>query len=36
VKNLNQDAVGNWAGEAVRDSMEMAVVLQINGEITEE
>ena len=36
VKNLSQDAVGNWAGEAVSDSMEVAVVLQINGEIAEE
>jgi hypothetical protein len=36
VKNLKEDAVGNWAGDAVRDGMEVAVVLQINGEIAEE
>ena len=36
VKNLSQDSVGNWAGEAVRDHVEVAVVLQVDGEITEE
>jgi hypothetical protein len=36
VKNLSQDPVGNWAAEAVHDRMEVAVVLQVNGEIEEE
>ena len=36
VKNLSRDPVGNWAGEAVRDTLEVAVILQVNGEIAEE
>ena len=36
VRNLTRDAVGNWAAEAERGGVEIAVVLQINGEIAEE
>ena len=36
VKNLSRDPVGNWVGEAVRDTLEVAVILQVNGEIAEE
>jgi hypothetical protein len=35
VKNLT-DPVGNWAAEAERGGVEIAVVLQVNGEIAEE
>ena len=36
VRNLTRDPVGNWAAEAERGGVEMAVVFQINGEIAEE
>lgn len=36
VKNLTLDPVGNWSAEAVRDSLEVAVILQVDGEIAEE
>jgi hypothetical protein len=36
VRNLTRDPVGNWAAEAERGGVEIAVVLQINGEIAEE
>ena len=36
VKNLSRDPVGNWAAEAERGGVEIAVVLQVNGEIAEE
>lgn len=36
VKNLTRDPVGNWAAEAERGGVEIAVVLQVNGEIAEE
>ena len=36
VKNLSRDPVGNWAAEAVRDSVEIAVILQPDGDIAEE
>lgn len=36
VKNLSRDPVGNWAAEAVRDSVEIAVILQPNGDVAEE
>ena len=36
VKNLARDQVGNWAAEAERGGLEIAVVLQVNGEIAEE
>ena len=36
VKNLNRDPVGNWAAEAVRGGVEIAVILQLNGEVAEE
>ena len=36
VKNLTRDPVGNWAAEAERGGVELAVVLQVNGEIAEE
>jgi hypothetical protein len=36
VRNLTRDPVGNWAAEAERAGVEIAVVLQINGEIAEE
>jgi hypothetical protein len=36
VKNLTRDPVGNWAAEAERGGIEIAVVLQVNGEIAEE
>jgi hypothetical protein len=36
VKHLTRDPVGNWSGEAVRDSLAIAVILQTNGEIAEE
>jgi hypothetical protein len=36
VKNLSRDSVGNWAAEAERGGVEIAVVLQVNGEISEE
>jgi hypothetical protein len=36
VRNLTRDPVGNWTAEAERGGVELAVVLQINGEIAEE
>jgi hypothetical protein len=36
VKNLMRDPVGNWAADAERGGVELAVVLQVNGEIAEE
>jgi hypothetical protein len=36
VKNLTRDPVGSWAAEAERGGVELAVVLQLNGEIAEE
>ena len=36
VKNLTRDPLGNWAAEAERGGVELAVVLQVNGEIAEE
>ena len=36
VRNLTRDPVGNWAAEAERGGIEIAVVLQLNGEIAEE
>ena len=36
VRNLTRDPVGNWAAEAERGGVEIAVVLQVNGEIAEE
>lgn len=36
VRNLTRDPVGNWAAEAERGGVEIAVILQINGEIAEE
>ena len=36
VKNLSQDPVGNWAAEALHDRMEVALVLQVDGQIEEE
>ena len=36
VKNLSRDPVGNWAAEAVRDSVEIAVILQPDGDVAEE
>jgi hypothetical protein len=36
VRNLTRDPVGNWAAEAERGGVEIAVVLQINGEVAEE
>ena len=36
MKNLTRDPVGNWAAEAERGGVELAIVLQINGEIAEE
>jgi hypothetical protein len=36
VKNLTRDPVGNWSAEAERGGVEIAVVLQVNGEIAEE
>ena len=36
VKNLTRDPVCNWAAEAERGGVEIAVVLQVNGEIAEE
>ena len=36
VRNLARDPVGNWTAEAERGGVELAVVLQINGEIAEE
>lgn len=36
VKNLTRDPVGNWAAEAERGGVEIAVILQVNGEIAEE
>ena len=36
VKNLSQDPVGNWAAEAVHHRMEVALVLQVDGQIEEE
>ncbi len=36
VKNLTRDPVGNWAAEAERAGVEIAVVLQVNGEVAEE
>jgi hypothetical protein len=35
VKNLTRDQVGNGAAEAERAGIEVAVVLQVNGEIVE-
>lgn len=36
VKNLQRDPVGNWAGDAMRNGVEIAVILQLNGEVAEE
>ena len=36
VRILTRDMVGNWAAEAERGGVEIAVVLQVNGEIAEE
>jgi hypothetical protein len=36
VRNLHRDPVGNWAGDAVRGGVEIAVILQLNGEVAEE
>ena len=36
VRNLIRDPVGNWAAQAERGGVEIAVVLQVNGEIAEE
>ena len=36
VRNLTRDPLGNWAAEAERCGVEIAVVLQVNGEIAEE
>jgi hypothetical protein len=36
VRNLTRDPVGNWVAEAERGGIEIAVVLQLNGEIAEE
>ena len=36
MRNLTRDPVGNWAAEAKRGGVEIAVVLQVNGEIAEE
>lgn len=36
VKNLSHDPIGNWVAEAERGGVEIAIVLQINGEIAEE
>ena len=36
VRNLTRDPVGNWAAAAERGGVEIAVVLQVNGEIAEE
>lgn len=36
VKNLQRDPVGNWAAEAVRNGVEIAVILQLDGEVAEE
>ena len=36
VRNLTRDPVGNWAAEAERGGVEIAVVLQVNGEIAED
>lgn len=36
VRNLQRDRVGNWAGEAVRGGVEIAVILQLDGDVAEE
>ena len=36
MKNLTRDPVGNWAAEAERAGIEIAVVLHVNGEIADE
>ena len=36
VRNVTRDPVGNWVAEADRGGIEIAVVLQLNGEIAEE
>lgn len=36
VKNLQRDPVGNWAGEAKRGGLEIAVILQLDGDVAEE
>jgi hypothetical protein len=36
VKNLTRDPIGNWVAEAERGGVEIAIVLQLNGEIAEE
>jgi hypothetical protein len=36
VRNLTRDPVGSWAAEAERGGLEIAVVLEVSGEIAEE
>lgn len=36
VRNLQRDPVGNWSAEAVRGGIEIAVILQPDGDIAEE
>lgn len=36
VKSLTRDSAGNWAAKAMRDNVEVAVVLQPDGTIVEQ
>jgi hypothetical protein len=36
VKSLTRDVVGNWAAKAMRDNVEVAVVLEPSGNIREQ
>ena len=36
VKSLTRDMAGNWAAKAMRDNVEVAVVLEPNGNIREQ
>jgi hypothetical protein len=36
VKSLTRDMAGNWAAKAMRDNVEVAVVLEPSGNIREQ
>jgi hypothetical protein len=36
VKSLTRDPAGNWAGKAMRNNVEVAVILEPNGNVREQ